>query len=146
MGSDEECVATGWWCGLSELLWRDFASELWVASGGVVQSGFLLGLTAGSEPSQVTNVPSFRPLQVGLTQVSPRYALIGRWSDYPQRTLILRIEQTISDHNQINLARFFRKLSDQSSRFMIVSPTKKTTYEFLVSGLIVEAAGIEPAS
>ena len=68
------------------------------------------------------------------------------WSDYPQRTLILRIKQTISDHNQISLASIFLERDDQSGRILSVSQIKQTTYEILVSGLFVEARGIEPLS
>ena len=50
--------------------------------------------------------------------------------------------QTLSDHNQINLATFALVFAAREIPEIAVSPIKKTTYESLASGLIVEAAGI----
>ncbi len=54
--------------------------------------------------------------------------------------------QTLSDHNQINLATFALVLATRERLEIAVSPIKKTTYEFLASGLIMEAPGIEPVA
>ena len=54
--------------------------------------------------------------------------------------------QTLSDHNQINLATFALVFAARERLEIAVSPIKKTTYELLASGLIVEAGGIEPPS
>jgi len=54
--------------------------------------------------------------------------------------------QTLSDHNQISLATFALVFAARERLEIAVSPIKKTTYEIFASGLIVEAAGFEPAS
>lgn len=54
--------------------------------------------------------------------------------------------RTLSDHNQLILATFALVFAARERLEIVVRPIKKTTYDFLASGLIVEAAGFEPAS
>ena len=108
---------------------------------GRTSAGFLMRVVQGSEHSLSLFASNWSDARLpSIILACPQR------SDYWQQTLVLRQNQTVSDHNQIILARFFRFQLEREMRFLCVSPIKKTTYDFLVSGLIVEAAGVEPAS
>ena len=53
------------------------------------------------------------------------------------------LNQALSDHYQTILARLGRKKPGENTIKKTISPNKKTTYEFFVSGPTMEAAGIE---
>jgi hypothetical protein len=64
----------------------------------------------------------------------------------PVRTLKVRINRALSDRYQTILARLSQKPIGICRVRIAINSNKKTTYDLFVSGLIMEAAGIEPAS